>query len=279
MLFAIVLYRGTLSRVIAELARAPWRWMLWSVVGFGLFYIPLCICAKYAPAWLVAASWQFTMIAGSLLAPLFYEPTVFTDGPQRVPLRGLWMSCLILVGIVAVELGNGQSSSGRAVWLAVIPMFVAAFAYPLGNRKMMEVCAGRLGALERVFGMTLASMPLWITMSVVGIPVVGLPSTEQVTQSAIVALSSGVIATVLFFAATDLTKGNVHELAVIEATQSGEVIFTVLLGLLLISARPPSLTGIVGIGLIVVGMVGHSLWPAHKRQDAKQPGIGLEETQ
>ena len=45
-----------------------------------------------------------------------------------------------------------------------------------------------------------------------------------VFQSLCVALFSGVIATILFFKATDLVKENPRHLAVIEATQCGEVV-------------------------------------------------------
>ena len=58
-----------------------------------------------------------------------------------------------------------------------------------------------------------------------------------------VALFSGVIATILFFKATDLVKENLRQLAVIEATQSGEVLFTLLGGIL----------------IVVAGMIGNSL--------------------
>ena len=44
----------------------------------------------------------------------------------------------------------------------------------------------------------------------------------------IVALFSGVIATVLFFNATDRTNGDFHQLAAVEATQSGEIVFAIL---------------------------------------------------
>lgn len=61
------------------------------------------------------------------------------------------------------------------------------------------------------------------------------------------ALFSGVVATVLFFAATDMVRHDPRQLAVIEATQSGEVIFTLIGGVLFL-----------GIAVIVIGMIGNS---------------------
>ena len=60
----------------------PGVWVLWSTVGFGLFYGPICFSAAYAPGWLIAATWQVTIISGSLLAPLFYEMVMTEKGVQ-----------------------------------------------------------------------------------------------------------------------------------------------------------------------------------------------------
>lgn len=108
--------------------------------------------------------------------------------------------------------------------LGIIPVILASFAYPLGNRKMMEVCGNRLDAYQRVLGMTLASLPFWFLLSLYGLFTEGLPSKEQTMQSILVAICSGVIATILFFKATDMVKGDMQKLATVEATQSMEVL-------------------------------------------------------
>ena len=73
------------------------------------------------------------------------------------------------------------------------------------------------------------------------------------------ALFSGVVATVLFFAATDMVRHDPRQLAVIEATQSGEVIFTLIGGVLFLGGPMPTLGGFLGIAIIVIGMIGNSL--------------------
>ena len=78
-------------------------------------------------------------------------------------------------------------------------------------------------------------------------------------QSFCVALFSGVIATILFFKATDLVKNNPKQLAVIEATQSGEVIFTLILGILVLKDGMPEPAALIGIAFIIVGMIANSL--------------------
>ena len=123
----------------------------------------------------------------------------------------------------------------------------------------MSICKDSLSTTERVFGMTLCSMPYWIVLSIVAYSKVGLPSKSQVEMSLLVALFSGVIATLLFFKATDMIKNNPNQLAIIEATQCGEVVFS-LLGGIIISGDPiPSMVGFMGLLLIIIGMVINSL--------------------
>jgi hypothetical protein len=130
--------------------------------------VPLCFSAAYGPGWLIAATWQVTIVAGSLLSPMFSRIIITTDGPIRmkdtIPVKGLLMSLIILFGVAVIQLDHANHLSFDDVLLGMVPVFLAAFAYPLGNRKMMEVCEGRMDACQRVLGMTIASLPLWIPL-------------------------------------------------------------------------------------------------------------------
>lgn len=262
-LLLIVLLRGNLRGLLITMKKQPWVWRGWSFVGFGIFYVPICFSAAYGPGWLIAATWQITIVAGSLLAPLFSRIIVTTSGPIRVkdniPLKGLLMSLIILFGVAVIQVEYAGNLSLKDTLFGVVPVLLAAFAYPLGNRKMMEVCEGRLDTYQRVLGMTIASLPLWILLAVVALIQVGVPSIEQINQSAIVAVCSGVIATVLFFSATDRVKGSVHQLAAVEATQAGEIIFTVMGELVLLKAAFPSVLSWIGMLCVVLGMLLHRL--------------------
>jgi drug/metabolite transporter (DMT)-like permease len=262
-LLLIVLVRGNLRALLIDMRKQLGVWMGWSFVGFGLFYVPLCFSAAYGPGWLIAATWQVTIVAGSLLAPLFSRIIVTTSGPIRIkdkiPLKGLLMSLIILFGVAVIQAEHAGHLFIKDVILGVVPVLLAAFAYPLGNRKMMEVCEGRLDAYQRVLGMTIASLPLWILLSVYALVHVGTPSAGQIGQSAIVAVCSGVIATVLFFSATDRVKESAHQLAAVEATQAGEIIFTVIGELVLLEAAFPSILSWIGMLSVVLGMLLHSL--------------------
>ena len=87
----------------------------------------------------------------------------------------------------------------------------------------------------------------------------GLPSGGQILQSLIVAIFSGVVATLLFFEANNLVKHNHKQLAVVEATQAGEVLFTLLGGCLFLRDILPSLLGFLGIAIVTIGIIGNSL--------------------
>ena len=238
------------SRVHAAIKRNPGAWLLWSTVGFGLFYAPISFAADYGESWLIAASWQVTIVMGMLLAPLFR---------QRVALKNLGAAAVILAGVFLLQAKNVAALHLGSVAATLVPILVAAVSYPLGNRKMMALCADELTTIERVYGMTLCSLPFWLALAGYGLAAKGLPSVSQTLQSLGVALFSGVVATLLFFRATDLVKSSQRQLAVVESTQSFEVLFTLLGGVFVLQDAPPDGLGYLGVGLIVAGMVLSSL--------------------
>lgn len=261
-LVIIVLVRKKLRTLLIIMKEAPLKWLWWSFVGFGLFYAPMCFSTAYAPGWLVAATFQMTIVFGSLLAPLFYENIETKNGTKRVrsrvPLRGLAFSMIILAGIALMQIEHAKHISLKEMLFATIPMVISSIAYPLGNRKMMEVAGGRLHTFERVCGMTLASLPFWFLLSIYGLFKEGIPSQSQTIQSGLVALFVGMIATVLFFHATDLVNGQMTKLAAVEATQPVGVLFALLGELFFLSADLPSPLSWAGILTVIFGVILHS---------------------
>ena len=263
LLLALVVIRRGTGALWIEMRRHPLQWLFWSTIGFGLFYAPLCFAATYSPAWLVASTWQFTIIAGALMSPFLNTPKGPEHGTARgvrgIPARSVGISLIMLAGIGVIEWSQSTHVPLRGLLSGMIPVIVAAFAYPLGNRKMMNLCEGRLDAYQRTLGMTIASMPLWASLSTYRIVIAGLPSPQQSIQAMIVAIASGVVATTLFFTATDWVRNDMHRLAAVEATQAGEVVFALIGGLLIIPGTSVSVIDLAGLALVVVGMVSHSL--------------------
>lgn len=250
LLFIIVLNQKGTKRVINSIRQNLLPWFLWSTVGFGLFYAPLTFASIYGESWLVAGCWQITIIAGILLTPIF---------KRNLPLKSLLMSCIILFGVFLIQYEQATKLNISKTFLSILPILIAAFSYPLGNRKMMELCKDTLTTIERIFGMTLCSIPFWLIISFLGYLKAGFPNTNQITQSLIVAIFSGVIATIFFFKATELVKNDPSKLAIIEATQSGEVIFSILGEIFLLNGSMPSLLGLLGLFFIVLGMILSSI--------------------
>ncbi|MGP7815766.1 DMT family transporter [Niallia sp. 01092] len=261
-LLLIVIVRKNLTSLLQVMRENPKPWFLWSFVGFGLFYAPLCFAAAHAQGWIIAGTWQITIISGSLLAPLFIQTIQTPEGllkeRGKIPMKGLAMSLVILLGIIFMQVDQAKHLSATDIMLGIIPVIVASFAYPLGNRKMMEICGERLDVFQRVLGMTLASLPFWLMLSLYSFFTTGAPSKEQTMQSFLVALSSGVIATILFFKATDIVKGDMQKLAAVEATQSMEVLFAVIGEIYLLASPLPSVLSWCGMLIIMLGMILHS---------------------
>ncbi|MFC7394466.1 multidrug resistance efflux transporter family protein [Scopulibacillus cellulosilyticus] len=261
-LFVIVLIRGHLKPLFKALIAQPWVWVKWSFVGFVLFYGPLTFASAYGPSWLIAGTWQLTIIAGVLLSPLFYETKLTTEGPvkvrQRISLMSLCTSLIIIIGVIFMQAAHIEKVSIKLILIGSLPVVLAAFCYPLGNRKMMAEFSERVDTFQRVLGMTIASMPFWIILAVIGWIKDGPPSTGQLTQSFIVAVTSGIIATVLFFFATDMVNNQPQKLAAVEATQSGEVIFSLLGEVFILNGNMPSFWSFIGLFFIITGMIIHS---------------------
>ncbi|MFC0559979.1 DMT family transporter [Halalkalibacter alkalisediminis] len=261
-LMALVLWRKNFKPLWKELKCNPKPWLMWSFIGFVLFYAPITFAAAYGPAWLIAGTWQFTIIAGVLLTPLF--KTKDHQAQMRIPLKPLAISLIIFIGIVLIQVRHFESVSLSIMLLGCIPVIIACFAYPLGNRKMMEVCNDRLDTFQRVLGMTIASLPYWVALSFYGLATVGLPSGNQVLQSFLVAICSGVIATMLFFFATNLVRHSSEQLAAVEATISIQIIFVILGEVFLLASPWPDSIALTGIFIIIFGIMVHSYYSVKK---------------
>ncbi|WP_224142606.1 multidrug resistance efflux transporter family protein [Leuconostoc gasicomitatum] len=69
----------------------------------------------------------------------------------------------------------------------------------------------------------------------------------------------GVIATGLFFHATSLVMTDMKKLANIESTQSMEIIFSILLGIIILGNSLPNFVIVLGIVIIILGIYGGNM--------------------
>ncbi|MDR2272409.1 MAG: multidrug resistance efflux transporter family protein [Sphingobacterium sp.] len=253
-LFVIVSIRGNLAPLFQAIKSNLLQWLLWSTIGFGLFYATLTFGASFGPSWLVASTFEFTIIAGMFIGPLLEK----RSQRKGISKASLLFSIIIFLGIVLMQISEARATSVKSMLLGTIPVLIGAIAYPLGNRKMMQIAGNKLDAFQRTLGMTLCSMPFWILLSSFGYMDSGFPTESQLLQTLLVAIFSGVIATLLFFTATDIVRRDPKALAAIEATQAMEVIFTLFGEIILLHAALPNSYSCAGIGLVVIGMILHS---------------------
>ena len=233
------------------------HWVFWVVagsVGFGVFYALITFSSVFAPGWVVAATWQITILA---------TPLVLLAFGRRVPLKAVALTVIIFAGVVLVNIEQAAATSVREVLWGALPVLVAAFAYPFGNQLVWEARAGVSSfvpvidhpvmddALCRVLLLTIGSLPLWAGLILFSAP--PPPSLGQVMQTGIVALCSGVIATSLFLVARH-TARTTAELAAADCTQSMEVVFSLAGEAVLLGHAMPGFIGWAGIGLTMLGL-------------------------
>lgn len=246
-------------RFLRDLVLAYCRnWCFWTIAGstgFGIFYSLLTFSASFAPGWVVATTWQSTILATPVVLLLF---------GKRVPAKGMLFTALIFIGILLVTFEQAGAASGREIMLGILPVIAAAFAYPFGNQLVWEARHGnnRLiphisdpvldNSIGRVLIMVLGSLPFWIILTVVMHP--PAPTGGQLINTAVVAVFSGVIATTLFFHARHRAK-NSYELSAVDATQSTEVIFSLLGEILFLHGLFPGIAGTLGVTLSVIGLL------------------------
>jgi drug/metabolite transporter (DMT)-like permease len=232
-----------------------WKfWMIAGSIGFGGFYALLCFSADHAPGWVVATTWQLTIMA-TLVVLMGFGRTF----PKKIGLFSLIVFC----GVVMVNLSHVGVSALKDVWMGAIPVLGAAFCYPTGNQLVWEATHGhpRLpdindplleNPFNKVLLLSLGSMPFWILLVLLTAP--PPPSGGQLFNTALVAFFSGILATTLFLFARTQSR-SASELAAVDATQSSEVVFAMLGEILLLGSPLPNGIALAGVLLVVAGLV------------------------
>jgi len=250
-------WMGGMAPVLRAIRAHPGPWLLWSGIGFGLFYMLLAFAASSGPSWLVAGTFQLTVVAGMRCAPFLYR-----DARARIPKPALLAGLVVIAGVVLMQFGQAGGHLDRKAWIALLAVAVSAFAYPLGNRGLLlhlEHAGVELNATQRVFGMTLASQPLWWALAALAWGKVGPPPAPQMWLAAGVALGAGIIATVLFFKATGMVRHDPTGLAAAEAMQAAEILFATVIGVLWLGESWPQGRALLGACVVMGGIIAFSI--------------------
>ncbi len=236
------------------------HWMFWILaggIGFGIFYSLITFSSQYAAGWIIATTWQTTILA---------TPIVLIFFGRKVPTKGLLLTGVIFIGIVLVNIEHAALTSLREVLFSALPVLIAAFAYPIGNQLVWEARMGHNpripnishpileNAFARVLLLTLGSLPFWILLLAFTYP--PAPTRGQVLSTALVALLSGVIATTLFLYARHLCA-QPYEISAVDATQSMEVVFSLIAEIIFLGGALPGAVGVIGVALTMIGLVAY----------------------
>ncbi len=246
--------RVFLRRILDEFLNNLLFWIVSGSIGFGGFYALICFAADHSPGWVVATTWQMTIIASLFVLMLFGK--TFS--------KKIWLySAIVFTGVCLVNISQVETAKITTLLLGASPVLLAAFLYPLGNQLVWEAKHGRKGlpeldvtlldnAFAKVLLLSLGSVPFWILL----FPFTGAsnPSQGQFINVALVALFSGVIATSLFLSARN-NADSASKLAAVDATQSSEVIFALAGEAFFLQASLPNSLGVVGMLIACTGLI------------------------
>lgn len=241
-------------RHIFRLFLHHWKfWIISGSIGFGCFYALICFSADHAPGWVIATTWQLTIMASLFVLICF---------GRSFPKKTWIFSFVVFTGVLLVNLSAIDTADMEKVLMGGLPVLIAAFCYPIGNQLVWEAKNGNKNLpdiqspyldnpFNKVLLLSLGSLPFWGFLVLINVP--PFPSKGQLFNTALVALFSGIFATSLFLFAR--SKSNrASELAAVDATQSGEVIFAMTGEILFLNSPMPNTVAMAGIFLVFTGL-------------------------
>jgi len=244
---------GGLNSLFSNLTRNALFWLLSGSIGSGVFYLLLCYASQFAAGWIVATTWQSTL----LMTPVALFSLGVRVRPSHIALLAAATAGILLVDwplIVA-----NYSISGRALGAIIL----AGYCYPVGNllvgyatngghRRIPMIRHWTMNStLCRIWLMTAGALPLLCLVGLVRHP--APPSLEQLGTVLYIALSTGVAGTALFLTALHKAK-DTTEIAAVTATQSLEIPFALAFEVLFFKASYPNLIQMTGVILVVVSV-------------------------
>ncbi len=129
------------------------HWLFWIIagsIGFGVFYSLISFSASYAAGWIMATTWQTTILA---------TPIVLIFFGRKVPTKGLLLIGMIFIGIVLVNIEHVSLTEPKTLIYSALPVLIAAFAYPIGNQLVWEA---RMGNSKRIPAYSTSHFGKWI---------------------------------------------------------------------------------------------------------------------
>jgi len=227
-------------------------WTIAGTIGFGFFYSLLCFAAEFSPAWIVATTWQITIIS-SLFVLTFFGKKLS---------KKIWLfTVLIFLGVMLVNLSHFQEDNLDSLFIGFISLLIASFCYPFGNQMVWEEKQKRkkhhqdVGVINnsfvKVFLLILGSVPFWIMLYFFtdATP----PNQSQYISVAIITIVSGILATSLFLYVRSKADTS-NKVMLVDSTQSSQVFFSLIAEMAFLGAAFPNAIGLIGILVTMIGL-------------------------
>ncbi len=234
------------------------HYIFWTIVGgigFGLFYLGICYAASFSAGWIVATTWQLTIVFSPFVLKLL--------GHKDINKNIILCMVLIFIGILFVNISE-FGSFDKIPYFAIFIIIISAIAYPFGNTASEMAVSGNHSLIphitnkeinfifSRVLLMTLGSFPLLIVTWLAIKP--PSPTTPQLLKVFVVTVIAGVIATSIYlYAREKLAKTGIQK-AILDSTQALEVPFALILEVLFLNILFPSLISIIGLLIVIAGI-------------------------
>lgn len=242
----------------------PLPFLLWGTIGFIVFYALLVLSVRFIPGWLSCAAFQFTIVAGRLIAPFIYN-----DTRRKIPRLPMLMSLIIIMGVAIMHFDQLQGLSDySSLFSGFLLALAASFLWPLGLRKMMmevETRGKRFTSLEISFGMAIGAAPAALILSLVGFLHDGFPPLSQVESCLGSAIFAGVIGTGLFVKALSMVKKSSLATAAVEATQVAGIWFTLLAEIIIKGLAWPGTYANIGFTVAGAVLIGYMVMAVSPR--------------
>lgn len=227
-------------------------WTIAGTIGFGFFYSLLCFAAEFSPAWIVATTWQITIIS-SLFVLTFFG--------KKLSKKIWFFTIFIFLGVILVNLSHFQTDNLEALLFGFISLLVASVSYPFGNQMVWEEKRKRKEANQnikiinnsfvKVFLLTLGSFPFWIVLYFLTDPTP--PNLSQYISVGIITVISGILATSLFLYVRSQADTS-SKVMLVDSTQSSQVLFALSAEMAFLGASFPNTIGIIGIFVTIIGL-------------------------
>jgi drug/metabolite transporter (DMT)-like permease len=229
-------------------------WAFAGGIGFGIFYLSLCYASSYSEGWVLATTWQSTIL---------FTPLVIYLLGNKVKLYGVFYLAIMFMGVCLVNSYAFQKSDTNILH-SILPILLSAICYPLGNTLCKYACGGKYKSLtinkfeisQNVFSqilmMVLGAMPVLILAWFIFKPY--SPTITQIEFVFIVAILTGVIATSLLYKARQLAGTDSNALAFADGTQSLEAPLALFWEYSIFGGKLPNYLGFIGLTLLCLGI-------------------------